>query len=72
MRRVSIFQSARSNTTDSHYRHYAILVLPMKQVLIYIAAVAAVTIAVLMAVDQFFKANKKNQLPHIANNALSL
>ncbi|MDA8130886.1 MAG: hypothetical protein M0011_05215 [Elusimicrobia bacterium] len=44
----------------------------MKQVLIYIAAVAAVTIAVLMAVDQFFKANKKNQLPHIANNALSL
>ncbi|MDA8243525.1 MAG: hypothetical protein M0025_05335 [Elusimicrobia bacterium] len=44
----------------------------MKHVLIYLSAVAAITIAVLLAAEQFFKANKKNQLPHIANNALSL
>lgn len=44
----------------------------MKQVLTYLAAAAAIATAVLIAVDQFFKAHRRNQMPHIANNALLL
>lgn len=44
----------------------------MKQVLIYLAALAAITVSVLLAAGQFFNAHKKNQLPHVANNAMLL
>lgn len=42
------------------------------QRLLYFAAAAAIVPAVLFALDQFVKANKKNQLPHLANNAMLL
>ena len=44
----------------------------MKAVLIYILAFSGVTVAVALAVEQLLKANKKNQLPHVTNNALVL
>jgi len=44
----------------------------MKAVLTYILAFAGVAVAVAMAADQFFRANKKNQLPHLTNNAMLL
>ncbi|OGR80702.1 MAG: hypothetical protein A2X32_09160 [Elusimicrobia bacterium GWC2_64_44] len=44
----------------------------MKAVLTYILAFAAVAIAVALAAEQLGKAGKKNQLPHVTNNALAL
>jgi len=41
----------------------------LKQRLIYFAAASGIGLAVLLALDQIVKAHKKNQLPHIANNA---
>lgn len=43
-----------------------------KQVLIYIAAAAGIVVAVLLAVDQLVKGSRKNQMPHVTNNALAL
>jgi cytochrome c-type biogenesis protein CcmH/NrfG len=44
----------------------------MKQVLINFAAGAGLALAVLMALDQLRRANKKNQMPHVVNNAMLL
>lgn len=43
-----------------------------KQTLIYLAATAGIAVAVLLAADQFFKASRKNQMPHVINNAMAL
>ncbi|MDD2804190.1 MAG: hypothetical protein PHV33_01440 [Elusimicrobiales bacterium] len=44
----------------------------MKAALTYILAFAAVAAAVALAAEQLVKAGKKNQLPHVTNNALAL
>lgn len=44
----------------------------MKAVLTYILGFAGVAAAVAVVADQLFTAHKKNQLPHLANNAMLL
>jgi len=44
----------------------------MKAVLTYIFAFAAIAAAAALAAEQIAKGSKKNQLPHVTNNALAL